>query len=108
MVASAVYITDLKGKPIISRNYRGDIPPQAVEKFQFLIQDGEDREEHPSPVIVSDMINYVYIKHNNLYRKYPARCWAIAGSGKLAAPGNQRLSDWLDLLFSSGSDQEEL
>ena len=26
MVASAVFILDLKGKVIISRNYRGDVP----------------------------------------------------------------------------------
>ena len=30
MVASAIFITDLTGKPLISRNYRGDIPLTAV------------------------------------------------------------------------------
>lgn len=33
MVASAVFILDVKGKVLISRNYRGDIPMSAVEKF---------------------------------------------------------------------------
>lgn len=33
MVASAVYITDLKGKVIISRNYRGDIPMNVSERL---------------------------------------------------------------------------
>ena len=28
---SAVFITDLSGKPLISRNYRGDIPLTKVE-----------------------------------------------------------------------------
>lgn len=32
MVASAVYILDLKGKILISRNYRGDIPKSAAER----------------------------------------------------------------------------
>ncbi len=33
MVASAVFIMDLKGKVIISRNYRGDIPMTAAERY---------------------------------------------------------------------------
>lgn len=33
MVASAVYILDLKGKILISRNYRGDIPKSAAERW---------------------------------------------------------------------------
>ncbi|MDR3742632.1 MAG: hypothetical protein P4L40_26740 [Terracidiphilus sp.] len=32
MVASALYILDLKGKIIISRDYRGDVSKGAVEK----------------------------------------------------------------------------
>jgi hypothetical protein len=32
MVASAIYILDLKGKIIIARDYRGDVPKAAVEK----------------------------------------------------------------------------
>jgi len=32
MVASALFIMDLKGKIIISRNYRGDIPMSVSEK----------------------------------------------------------------------------
>ena len=32
MVASAIFITDTKGKVIIARNYRGDIPMAASEK----------------------------------------------------------------------------
>jgi hypothetical protein len=33
MVASALFIMDLKGKIIISRNYRGDIPMTVADKF---------------------------------------------------------------------------
>jgi len=32
MVASAIYITDIKGKVIISRNYRGDLPANVTDK----------------------------------------------------------------------------
>jgi AP-1 complex subunit mu len=32
MVASALFIMDLKGKIIISRNYRGDIPLTVSER----------------------------------------------------------------------------
>lgn len=35
MVASALFIMDLKGKIIISRNFRGDVPMSASETFRF-------------------------------------------------------------------------
>jgi AP-1 complex subunit mu len=33
---------DLKGKVLISRNYRGDIPMSAVEKFMPLVKKRHD------------------------------------------------------------------
>lgn len=36
MVASALYIMDLKGKILIHRNYRGDVPRAAAEKYVHL------------------------------------------------------------------------
>jgi hypothetical protein len=44
MVASAIFITDLTGKPLISRNYRGDIPlTSAIETFaKYLVEVEED------------------------------------------------------------------
>jgi len=66
MVLSAVYILDLKGKTLISRNYRGDIPNNAVEKFMPLVLESED--ESVTPIIQGDNgVNYIYVKHNNLY-----------------------------------------
>jgi hypothetical protein len=40
MVASAVFLTDLNGKSIISRNYRGEIPlTKAIDRFaQYLVE----------------------------------------------------------------------
>ena len=37
MSASAVFILDLKGKVLIARNYRGDIPMSEIDHFMPLI-----------------------------------------------------------------------
>lgn len=66
MVCSAVFILDLKGKVLISRNYRGDIPMSAIEDFLPLMLD--DEFESCSPILTSeDGIHFLYIKHNNLF-----------------------------------------
>mmetsp|Transcript_19379 Transcript_19379/g.49676 ORF Transcript_19379/g.49676 Transcript_19379/m.49676 type:complete len:425 (-) Transcript_19379:582-1856(-) len=65
MVASAVFILDYRGKIIISRNYRGDIPVTVAEKFTNRIQDVT--ETAPPPVYMDDGIAYVHVSHNNLY-----------------------------------------
>lgn len=74
MVASAVFILDIKGKVwnnnkvLISRNYRGDIPMSSIEKFMPLILQVEEEELTPSPILSSqDGIHFLYIRHNNLY-----------------------------------------
>ena len=77
MVASAVFVLDLKGKVLISRDYRGDIQPAAVDRFMPLIlaaeESGADEEGNSGPgyappVLSEDGVHYLYIKHNNLYR----------------------------------------
>lgn len=60
MVASAVYIMDLKGKVIISRNYRGDIPMNVSDKFSSHIQEKDEMELRP--VFSLDGVTYAYIK----------------------------------------------
>ncbi|KAG2236736.1 hypothetical protein INT48_000734 [Thamnidium elegans] len=65
-MASAIFILDLKGKVLISRNYRGDIPMSAVEKFMPLISEAED-ETIPLPCFTHEGISYLYLKHSNLY-----------------------------------------
>ena len=48
MVASAVFITDLQGKSIISRNYRGDYPiNKAIEVFAKYLSDVEEEARKP-------------------------------------------------------------
>lgn len=43
MVCSAVFIMDLKGKILISRNYRGDIPMSVSEKFTKHLSDTQSK-----------------------------------------------------------------
>lgn len=47
MTASAVFILDMKGKVIISRNYRGDVPMNCVERFSGHVLEAEEADERP-------------------------------------------------------------
>lgn len=51
----------------MSRNYRGDIEMSQIEKFMPLLMEQED-EGKSSPTIQRDGLNYVFIKHMNIYR----------------------------------------
>ena len=65
MVLSALFITDRKGKILISRNYRGDIPINVTEGFSKRIQQAE---EDLKPVYTDgDGVTFVFIQYNNLY-----------------------------------------
>jgi len=65
MTASAVFILDMKGKVIISRNYRGDVPMNCVERFSGHVLEAESNDERP--VWLEHGTTYIYIKYNNLY-----------------------------------------
>jgi AP-1 complex subunit mu len=56
---------DLKGKVIISRNYRGEVPMNITERFQQQVIDAEDAVV--KPVFVEDGISFVWVQYNNLY-----------------------------------------
>ncbi|CAG8697247.1 10941_t:CDS:2, partial [Racocetra fulgida] len=62
-MASAVFVLDLKGKVLISRNYRGDIPMSAVEKFMPLVLEAEEEQQAPTPCFTHEGINYLYIQY---------------------------------------------
>ncbi|CAH1775706.1 unnamed protein product [Owenia fusiformis] len=66
MSASAVFICDVKGKVLISRNYRGDIDMSVVDKFMTLVMEMED-EATLTPIIQHGNVTFCYIKYNNLY-----------------------------------------
>lgn len=67
-MASQIHFLDIKGKPLLSRDYKGDIPSTTIEKFPLLLLDLEnDDESNYKPFINYQGINYVFINHNNLY-----------------------------------------
>lgn len=69
-MASQIHFLDIRGKLLLSRDYKGDIPTSTIEKFPLLLLDLENEEGDDSnyrPVINHQGINYVYISHNNLY-----------------------------------------
>jgi len=66
MSMSAVFVLDMKGKSLISRDYRGDIDMSVIEKFLPLVLDQEE-ESIQTPIVISGDVTFVYIKYNNLY-----------------------------------------
>ncbi|KAL8755823.1 MAG: hypothetical protein Q9184_004681 [Pyrenodesmia sp. 2 TL-2023] len=66
-MASAIFFLDLKGKTLLARNYRGDIPMSAVEKFPILLSEAEEESSAVPPCFSDEGINYLYIRHSNLY-----------------------------------------
>lgn len=66
MSSSAIYILDVKGKVLISRNYRGDIDLGVIEKFMPLLMEKEE-EGLVTPLIYTNECTFAYIKYNNLY-----------------------------------------
>jgi len=50
---------------IISRNYRGDVPMNCVERFSGHVLEAEANDERP--VWLEHGTTYIYIKYNNLY-----------------------------------------
>lgn len=68
MTISAIYFLDNKGKVIISRDYRGNIPSKCVERFIQKVL--EEDENELKPIFEEDGINYIFIKHNNLFGIY--------------------------------------
>ncbi|KNE64811.1 hypothetical protein AMAG_10149 [Allomyces macrogynus ATCC 38327] len=68
MVASAIFILDVKGKPLIARDFRGDIPMTAIDQFMPLVMDRDDDHGDPPPIVAdTNGVHYLYMKHNNLY-----------------------------------------
>ncbi|GFF25923.1 AP-1 complex subunit mu-1 [Aspergillus udagawae] len=56
-MASALFFLDLKGKTLLARNYRGDIPMSAVEKFPILLSEAEEESSAVPPCFSHEGIN---------------------------------------------------
>lgn len=63
---SALFILDSKGKSLISRNYRGDIEMNVIERFMQLLLEQED-DQNLTPIVQHGDIAFIYIKHTNVY-----------------------------------------
>ena len=60
MVLSALFFIDLKGKVLISRNYRGDVSRAQAERFAQKVQETDPTEL--KPVFVDAGVSYVYLQ----------------------------------------------
>ncbi|KAL8202345.1 UNVERIFIED_CONTAM: AP-1 complex subunit mu-2 [Gekko kuhli] len=67
MSASAVFILDLKGKPLISRNYKGDVSMSEIDHFMPQLMQREE-ESALTPLLSHGKVHFLWIKHSNLYR----------------------------------------
>jgi AP-1 complex subunit mu len=65
-MTSAIHLCDSKGKSLLSRDYKGDVPASAIEKFPFLLVDMTE-EGNIRPLVEHNGINYLFITHNDLY-----------------------------------------
>ncbi|CAB3241455.1 unnamed protein product [Arctia plantaginis] len=66
MSSAAIYILDVKGKVLISRNYRGDVDLGVIDKFMPLLMEKEE-EGMLTPLLQTSECTFAYIKTNNLY-----------------------------------------
>jgi len=66
MSSSAIFILDVKGKVLISRNYRGDVEMGIIDKFLPLLMEKEE-EGNVTPLIQTTECTFMYIQHQNLY-----------------------------------------
>jgi hypothetical protein len=65
MAASAVFIMDHRGKILISRNYRGDVPMSVASRFISKVL--EEEEVSVKPIVEEDGVTYIFVKHHNLF-----------------------------------------
>ncbi|CAD7702756.1 unnamed protein product [Ostreobium quekettii] len=66
MAVSALFILDLKGRVIISRDYRGEVPMTTAERFITKLNELEE-SGRLSPVVNDGGVSYVWVQHANLY-----------------------------------------
>jgi len=66
MATSAIFILDMKGKVIIYRDYRGDVPISYADRFIEKVAELEDAGK-ASPIIQDEGVTYLYLQHSNVY-----------------------------------------
>jgi len=65
MAAHAIYLLDLKGRVILSRNYRSDLPHNVAQRFMSRLL--EEDEVSLKPILEDEGMSFMYVRHNNLY-----------------------------------------
>lgn len=63
---SAIFFLDIKGRPIIFRDFRGDVSIKYAEKFMTKFNEYEDNGKQ-CPVMHDDGVTYIYLQISNLY-----------------------------------------
>ena len=74
---SAIYFLDRKGKPIIFRNYRGEVMQDISDSFQRQVLELE--EINMKPAFTIDDVHYCWTKHQNIYSKYNPYILSFSG-----------------------------
>mmetsp|Transcript_14739 Transcript_14739/g.22223 ORF Transcript_14739/g.22223 Transcript_14739/m.22223 type:complete len:434 (+) Transcript_14739:120-1421(+) len=65
-MASAVFMINQKGEPVISRHFRTDIPKTSIDSFRNKIIISKATGQN-APVINMDGVTFMYIRHSNIY-----------------------------------------
>mmetsp|Transcript_3750 Transcript_3750/g.5813 ORF Transcript_3750/g.5813 Transcript_3750/m.5813 type:complete len:434 (-) Transcript_3750:141-1442(-) len=65
-MASAVFMINQKGEPVISRHFRTDIPKTSIDTFRNKIIISKATGQ-TAPVINMDGVTFMYIRHSNIY-----------------------------------------
>ena len=78
-MASLIAVLDLKGKPLIQRSYRDDVPPSYIEKFLPIVLELEEEGQQVTPCFTREGVNYMHIRHSNLYCESSSPSMLIQG-----------------------------
>ena len=62
---SAIYFLDKKGRPIIFRNYRGEVTQDISSNFQKKVLELE--ENNMKPLFTINDVHYCWIRYKNIY-----------------------------------------
>lgn len=65
MACSAILVLDLKGKVLLARDYRGDIPLKFADRFISKVNELEDAGKL-TPVIEDEGVTYLYVQASSL------------------------------------------
>eukprot|EP00850_Spirogloea_muscicola_P003043 SM000012S25305 [mRNA] locus=s12:266913:269760:+ [translate_table: standard] len=71
--ASALYLLDMKGRVLIWKDYRGDVPASMAERFFGKLMEGEGDPTSHNPIIYDDGVTYLFTQHNNVYLMIASR-----------------------------------